>query len=341
MTDKTTPISVKQKTYEIEARFLSPYAMKSDETKGRARQEPPCEFRTDFQRDRDRIIYSNSFKRLKNKTQVFFAPEGDHYVTRLTHTLDVAQISRSISRALSLNEDLAEAIALGHDLGHTPFGHIGENTLNKRMPGGFRHNEHSLRMVEWLEREGAGLNLCQETRDGILCHSGPQEPSTLEGWCVRRADRIAYISHDIDDAIRGGILKEYELPRPCVEVLGKTHGERINTMIADVVRNSEGQNRVVMSDEVREASDRLREFLFENVYLDEWRKQEEQRCDHVVNGLFDHYVAHPEQLPGEYLEILYLEGAERAICDFIAGMTDRYAICLYQSIFIPKAFNRY
>lgn len=341
MTDKTTPISVKQKTYEIEARFLSPYAMKSDETKGRARQEPPCEFRTDFQRDRDRIIYSNSFKRLKNKTQVFFAPEGDHYVTRLTHTLDVAQISRSISRALSLNEDLAEAIALGHDLGHTPFGHIGENTLNKRMPGGFRHNEQSLRMVERLEREGAGLNLCQETRDGILCHSGPQEPSTLEGWCVRRADRIAYISHDIDDAIRGGILKEYELPRPCVEVLGKTHGERINTMIADVVRNSEGQNRVVMSDEVREASDRLREFLFENVYLDEWRKQEEQRCDHVVNGLFDHYVAHPEQLPGEYLEILYLEGAERAVCDFIAGMTDRYAICLYQSIFIPKAFNRY
>lgn len=341
MTDKTTPISVKQKTYEIEARFLSPYAMKSDETKGRARQEPPCEFRTDFQRDRDRIIYSNSFKRLKNKTQVFFAPEGDHYVTRLTHTLDVAQISRSISRALSLNEDLAEAIALGHDLGHTPFGHIGENTLNKRMPGGFRHNEQSLRMVERLEREGAGLNLCQETRDGILCHSGPQEPSTLEGWCVRRADRIAYISHDIDDAIRGGILKEYELPRPCVEVLGKTHGERINTMIADVVRNSEGRNCVVMSDEVREASDRLREFLFENVYLDEWRKQEEQRCDHVVNGLFDHYVAHPEQLPGEYLEILYLEGAERAICDFIAGMTDRYAICLYQSIFIPKAFNRY
>ena len=266
---------------------------------------------------------------------------GDHYRTRLTHTLEVAQVARTLARCLQLNEDLTEAIALGHDLGHTPFGHIGENTLNKRMPGGFRHNEQSLRMVERLEREGAGLNLCQETRDGILCHSGPQEPSTLEGWCVRRADRIAYISHDIDDAIRGGILKEYELPRPCVEVLGKTHGERINTMIADVVRNSEGQNRVVMSDEVREASDRLREFLFENVYLDEWRKQEEQRCDHVVNGLFDHYVAHPEQLPGEYLEILYLEGAERAICDFIAGMTDRYAICLYQSIFIPKAFNRY
>lgn len=294
-----------------------------------------------FSRDIDKIMNIPAYNRYAGKTQVFSLVENDDICRRGLHVQLVGRIARNIGRLLGLNCQLIEAIALGHDLGHTPFGHIGENTLNKRMPGGFRHNEQSLRMVERLEREGAGLNLCQETRDGILCHSGPQEPSTLEGWCVRRADRIAYISHDIDDAIRGGILKEYELPRPCVEVLGKTHGERINTMIADVVRNSEGQNRVVMSDEVREASDRLREFLFENVYLDEWRKQEEQRCDHVVNGLFDHYVAHPEQLPGEYLEILYLEGAERAICDFIAGMTDRYAICLYQSIFIPKAFNRY
>ena len=326
---------------EQEHEHLSDQASFSDRSLGRDRASQEDRFRSTYQKDRDKILHTKAFRRLSHKTQVFLAPVGDHYRTRLTHTLEVSQIARTIARALGLNEDLTEAIALGHDLGHTPFGHIGENTLNKRMPGGFRHNEQSLRMVERLEREGAGLNLCQETRDGILCHSGPQEPSTLEGWCVRRADRIAYISHDIDDAIRGGILKEYELPRPCVEVLGKTHGERINTMIADVVRNSEGQNRVVMSDEVREASDRLREFLFENVYLDEWRKQEEQRCDHVVNGLFDHYVAHPEQLPGEYLEILYLEGAERAICDFIAGMTDRYAICLYQSIFIPKAFNRY
>ena len=334
-------MTVQEETQTIERLTLSPYAALSEQSFGRRTPEPEDDLRTCYQRDRDRILHCKSFRRLKQKTQVFLSPEGDHYRTRLTHTLEVAQVARTLARCLQLNEDLTEAIALGHDLGHTPFGHIGENTLNKRMPGGFRHNEQSLRMVERLEREGAGLNLCQETRDGILCHSGPQEPSTLEGWCVRRADRIAYISHDIDDAIRGGILKEYELPRPCVEVLGKTHGERINTMIADVVRNSEGQNRVVMSDEVREASDRLREFLFENVYLDEWRKQEEQRCAHVVNCLFDHYVAHPEQLPGEYLEILYLEGAERAICDFIAGMTDRYAICLYQSIFIPKAFNRY
>lgn len=334
-------MTIREETQAIERQTLSRYATLSQSTRGRRRPEDEDPIRPCYQRDRDRIIHCKAFRRLKQKTQVFLSPEGDHYRTRLTHTLEVAQVARTLARCLQLNEDLTEAIALGHDLGHTPFGHIGENTLNKRMPGGFRHNEQSLRMVERLEREGAGLNLCQETRDGILCHSGPQEPSTLEGWCVRRADRIAYISHDIDDAIRGGILKEYELPRPCVEVLGKTHGERINTMIADVVRNSEGQNRVVMSDEVREASDRLREFLFENVYLDEWRKQEEQRCDHVVNGLFDHYVAHPEQLPGEYLEILYLEGAERAICDFIAGMTDRYAICLYQSIFIPKAFNRY
>ena len=334
-------MDVRQRTEEIEHMTFAPWATFSDQSRGRMLPEEQDPIRPVFQRDRDRVLHCKAFRRLKQKTQVFLSPEGDLYRTRLTHTLEVSQIARTIARALRLNEDLTEAIALGHDLGHTPFGHIGENTLNQRMPGGFRHNEQSLRMVERLEREGTGLNLCQETRDGILCHSGPQDPATLEGWCVRRADRIAYISHDIDDAIRGGILKEYELPRPCVEVLGKTHGERINTMIADVVRNSEGRNCVVMSDEVREASDRLREFLFENVYLDEWRKQEEQRCDHVVNGLFDHYAAHPEQLPGEYLEILYLEGAERAICDFIAGMTDRYAICLYQSIFIPKAFNRY
>lgn len=334
-------MTIREETQAIERQTLSRYATLSQSTRGRRRPEDEDPIRPCYQRDRDRIIHCKAFRRLKQKTQVFLSPEGDHYRTRLTHTLEVAQVARTLARCLRLNEDLTEAIALGHDLGHTPFGHIGENTLNQRMPGGFRHNEQSLRMVERLEREGTGLNLCQETRDGILCHSGPQDPATLEGWCVRRADRIAYISHDIDDAIRGGILKEYELPRPCVEVLGKTHGERINTMIADVVRNSEGRNCVVMSDEVREASDRLREFLFENVYLDEWRKQEEQRCDHVVNGLFDHYAAHPEQLPGEYLEILYLEGAERAICDFIAGMTDRYAICLYQSIFIPKAFNRY
>lgn len=332
-------MTIRERLESEERARLSPFAALSQESAGRESPVTPDDLRTDFQRDRDRIIHCKSFRRLKYKTQVFLSPQGDHYRTRLTHTLEVAQVARTLARCLRLNEDLTEAIALGHDLGHTPFGHIGENTLDKLMPGGFRHNEQSLRVADRLENEGQGLNLCQETRNGIRCHSGSPEPSSLEGWCVRRADRIAYISHDIDDAIRGGILKEFELPRHCVQVLGDTHGKRIDTMIRDVVQASEDQPFVRMSDEVLAASEELRDFLFERVYLDEWRKKEEARCDYLVNALFRHFCQHPEQLPKEYLEILYIEGPERAVCDFIAGMTDRYAIAAFQDVFVPKAFR--
>ena len=325
--------------WEMEERErLSRYAALSAESKGREREIPNCTVRTAFQRDRDRIIHCKSFRRLKFKTQVFLSPKGDHYRTRLTHTLEVAQVARTLARALRLNEDLAEAIALGHDLGHTPFGHIGENTLAQLMPGGFRHNAQSLRMVERLENGGRGLNLTAEVRDGILCHSGEKEPETLEGWCVRRADRIAYINHDIDDAIRADILKEFELPRRCLTVLGESHGQRINTMILDIVSVSAEQPYVKMSEAVREASEDLRDFLFENVYHDGWRKREEQRCDYVLSALFRYYLEHPGQMPKEYLEIAYVEGVERAVCDFLACMTDRYAIDQFTEIFVPNAF---
>lgn len=333
-------MNIRQRQESDEKDRLSPYAALSCESAGRARPIPDCELRTCYQRDRDRIIHCKSFRRLKFKTQVFLSPMGDHYRTRLTHTLEVAQVARTLARSLRLNEDLAEAIALGHDLGHTPFGHIGENTLNKLMPGGFKHNAQSLRVAERLENGGSGLNLCRETLDGILNHSGEGEPQTLEGWCVRRADRIAYINHDIDDAIRGGILKPFELPRRCLTVLGHTHGERINTMILDIVRASEGQPFVRMSDEVRQASDELREFLFEYVYHDDWRKREEARCDYILSALYEHYLQHREQLPGEYLEIAFTEGAERAVCDFVGCMTDRYAIDQFSEIFVPCAFAR-
>ena len=253
---------------EEEAR-LSPYAALSSRSVGRAHPISGCDLRTCYQRDRDRIIHCKSFRRLKYKTQVFLTPMGDHYRTRLTHTLEVSQVARTLARSLRLNEDLTEASALGHDLGHTPFGHIGESTLNRLLPGGFRHNEQSLRVAERLENDGQGLNLCRETLDGILNHSGQHEPKTLEGWCVRRADRIAYINHDIDDAIRGGILKPFELPRRCLSVLGETHGERIDTMIRDIVTTSADQPFVRMSAEVQQASDELRAFLFEYVYHDE------------------------------------------------------------------------
>ena len=326
---------------ELEERArLSPYASLSAESQGRAHAISDDDLRTCFQRDRDRIIHCKSFRRLKYKTQVFLSPMGDHYRTRLTHTLEVAQVARTLARALRLNEDLTEAIALGHDLGHTPFGHIGETTLNKLMPGGFKHNVQSMRMAERLENDGRGLNLCKETLDGIRNHSGADEPMTLEGWCVRRADRIAYINHDIDDAIRGGILKPFEIPRRCLSVLGQTHGERINTMICDIIRTSEDKPVVAMSDEVSQASDELREFLFAYVYHDDWRKKEEARCDYIVTALFNHYMSHPEQLPGEYLEIVYTEGPERAACDFVGCMTDRYAIDQFTALFVPNAIDK-
>ena len=331
-------MNIRERWEQEERERLSRYAMRCSESAGREREMTPCSVRTAYQRDRDRIIHCKSFRRLKFKTQVFLSPRGDHYRTRLTHTLEVSQVARTLARALRLNEDLAEAIALGHDLGHTPFGHIGESTLDKLMPAGFRHNAQSLRMVERLENSGQGLNLTAEVRDGIANHSGTEEPGTLEGWCVRRADRIAYINHDIDDAIRADILKEFELPRRCLNVLGETHGERINTMILDIVATSTDQPYVRMSEAVRDASENLRDFLFERVYYDGWRKKEEQRCDYILSALFRHYLEHPEQMPKEYVEIAYAEGGERAVCDFLACMTDRYAIDQFTEIFVPNAF---
>ena len=333
-------MTIRQRQELEECARLSPYAALSSKSAGRAYPISEDDLRTCFQRDRDRIIHCKSFRRLKYKTQVFLSPMGDHYRTRLTHTLEVAQVARTLARALKLNEDLTEAIALGHDLGHTPFGHIGETTLNKLMPGGFKHNVQSLRVAERLENSGKGLNLCRETLDGIRNHSGVDEPQTLEGWCVRRADRIAYINHDIDDAIRGGILRSFELPRRCISVLGETHGERINTMILDIVNTSQDRPVVDMSDEIRQASDELREFLFAYVYHDDWRKKEEARCDYIITALYHHFMEHPEQLPGEYLEIVYTEGPERAVCDFVGCMTDRYAIDQFQELFVPNAFDK-
>lgn len=331
-------MTVREQLEQQEDQRLSPLAVRSAQSKGRERPLEPCPLRTDFQRDRDRIIHSKSFRRLKFKTQVFLAPEGDHFRTRLTHTLEVAQVARTLARALRLNEDLTEAIALGHDLGHTPFGHIGERSLDELMPEGFRHNEQSRRCVEVLENDGAGLNLTWEVRDGILCHSGQQFPATLEGQCVRRADRIAYLNHDLDDALRGGVLQPFELPADCLKVLGQTHGERINTMILDIVTNSQGKPFLTMSPLVQEAMDGLREFMFEKVYRDSWRKAEENRCDHVMKELFRYYSDHPGEMPEEFVLIGYREGTARGVCDFLSCMTDRYAVRLYQKLFIPSAF---
>lgn len=332
-------MTIRETFEQEELTRLSPRACKAVQSRGRARVIAFCPLRTDFQRDRDRILHCKAFRRLKFKTQVFLSPEGDHYRTRLTHTLEVAQVARTLARSLRLNEDLTEAIALGHDLGHTPFGHIGERTLDELMQGGFRHNEQSLRVVDVLEQEGEGLNLTWEVRDGILCHSGKQAPATLEGECVCRADRIAYLNHDLDDALRAGVLKPFELPSDCLKVLGQTHGERIDTMIRDIVYSSQDTEHLQMTALVQSAMDGLREFMFERVYRDAWRAAEEARCDHVMKGLFQYYSAHPGEMPDEYLLIGYKEGTDRAVCDFLSGMTDRYAVRQYQSLFIPSAFS--
>ncbi len=331
-------MTIRESVESREAAWLSPLACLSSQTRGREKPLEPCPIRTAFQRDRDRIIHCKAFRRLKFKTQVFLAPEGDHYRTRLTHTLEVAQVARTLARALRLNEDLAEAIALGHDLGHTPFGHIGERSLDELMADGFRHNEQSLRVVERLENGGKGLNLTWEVRDGIRNHSGADFPQTLEGECVRRADRIAYLNHDLDDALRGGVLRQFDIPADFLRVLGETHGERINTMITDVIQNSADQPHLCMSEEVQAAMDALRAFMFEKVYRNSWRAAEEARCDHVVRGLWDYYMSHPGEMPEEYMLIAYSEGLERGVADYISGMTDRYAIHQYEQLFIPKGY---
>ena len=334
-------MTIRERTESSERQFLSPFAALSEKTRGREKPIPPCDIRTDYQRDRDRVIHCKAFRRLKFKTQVFLSPEGDHYRTRLTHTLEVAQVARTIARGLRLNEDLTEAIALGHDLGHTPFGHIGERTLNDLLPGGFRHNEQSLRVVEQLENSGAGLNLTWEVRDGILNHSGAGFPATLEGECVRRADRIAYLNHDLDDALRAGVLKDFELPADCLRILGRTHGQRIDTMIRDIVFHSENLPHLAMSAQVESAMNGLREFMFEKVYRDGWRDPEEHRCDYILRAMFSYFCDHPGEMPEEYIMITYRDGLERGVTDFLSGMTDRYATRKFRALFVPSSFQAF
>ena len=320
---------------------LSPHAALSCESKGRMKEEEPCPFRTDFQRDRDRIIHSKSLRRLMHKTQVFLAPEGDHYRTRLTHTLEVTQVARTIARSLNLNEDLTEAIALGHDLGHTPFGHNGEMVLNQIHPGGFRHNEQSLRVVDLLEYHNGvrGMNLTYEVRDGILNHTGSLQPSTLEGQIVKISDRIAYINHDIDDAMRSGVISLSDLPRGPIEMFGTRHGDRISNMIENVVMNSDGADRVAMDEEHAEQLAVLRQFMFKNVYKSGSVKREEDllKIETLLTSLYEYFVAFPEKLPKDLYELGLEEGMDTAAKDFIAGMTDRYALRTYTSIFVPES----
>ena len=329
---------MKEIRLEMEEKYLSPFATRSDSAKGRQVVEQPCPMRTDFQRDRDRIIYSKAFMRLKNKTQVFFSPEGDHYRTRLTHTLDVAQVARSIARALSLNEDLAEAIALGHDLGHTPFGHAGERCLDKLSSHGFKHNEQSLRVVEVLEKDGKGLNLTFEVRDGIVNHKMSLTPATLEGQAVSLADRISYISHDIDDAIRGGMIKQEDLPNPAIDVLGQDTSKRINTAITAIYNASVGKDKVVMEEGVFKALTELRHFMFERVYLAEAALKEEETAFRMISAMFGYFKTSPEKLPERYKALLERFDLDTVICDYISSMTDRYAVYTFENIFIPKSF---
>ena len=330
---------MKEKTILIENTFLSPYAKKSSESIGRLREEEPCPMRTDFQRDRDRIIHCKSFRRLKNKTQVFFSPEGDHYRTRLTHTLTVSQVARSIARALSLNEDLTEAIALGHDLGHTPFGHSGERILDKLNPNGFKHNVQSGRVVDILENDGKGLNLTREVADGIVNHKMNSKPMTLEGYAVSIADRIAYINHDIDDAIAGGFIKLTDIPKRLIDVLGTTSSDRINTMVMSIYKESDGKNQVKMEDGISEATQELRSFLFSNVYNDKVFRTEEEKADRMLTALYEYFGKNKDEMPEFYVGLLDKYDLNTVLCDYISSMSDGYATKTFTDKFIPNKWK--
>ncbi len=328
-------MNIREHTEQLERSTLSPRACLSSESKGRPVDIEPCPMRTCFQRDIDRVIHCKSFRRLKHKTQVFLQPEGDHYRTRMTHTLEVARIARTMARALRLNEDLTEAAALAHDLGHTPFGHAGERALSRVVEGGFRHFEQSLRVIDRLENGGEGLNLSYEVRRGVVCHSYGEVAETLEGQLVRYADKIAYINHDIDDAMRGGIIYPTDIPVHISQVLGFTHGERIDTLTMDIVENSREGDMICQSEPVAKAMAELKQFMFDSVYFNPRAKGEEGKAEDMVCLLFDYYVKHQDKLPPEYQDILVREGAVRAVTDYIAGMTDTYATELFGQLFIP------
>lgn len=334
-------MTIRERMEQYEVDNLSPYASLSINSRGRDIDEPPCDVRPCYQRDRDRILHSKSFRRLKHKTQVFLAPRGDHYRTRLTHTLEVSQIGRTIARALMLNEDLTEAIALGHDLGHTPFGHSGEAVLDRICPYGFTHYDQSVRVVEKLEKNGRGLNLTWEVRDGIRNHSTSNMPATLEGKIIRLSDKIAYINHDIDDAIRGQVIVESEIPTCYTDVLGHSSKERLDTMIHDIILNSFEKEDIIMSPDIETAMIGLRKYMFANVYTNPKAKGEEAKAQNLLEALYDYYMKHPESMSDEYINMINNEGEskERVVCDYISGMTDQFAIAVYEEMSIPSAWK--
>lgn len=333
-------MTIRENLEQWEKDYLSPYAALSMYSRGRMKQEEQCDIRPVFQRDRDRIIHCKAFRRLKDKTQVFLTPEGDHYRTRLTHTLEVSQNARTIAKALKLNEDLVEAIALGHDLGHTPFGHAGERALNRVCPLGFEHSQQSVRTVDRLEKGGHGLNLTYEVRDGILNHQTSGKPHTLEGKVVRLSDKIAYIHHDMDDAVRAGILTEKDVPEDIRAVLGSSAGGRLDCFIHDIVTNSMGKNDIIMSDRVAGAMKAIRSFMFERVYKNPQAKSEEKKAEVLMETLYHYYLKHLDDLPDEFLNLLAEgEPKEQVVCDYVGAMSDRFAIAVYEEIYIPKSWQ--
>ena len=334
-------MTVREEIERQEHKRLNPLACFADRSQGRPRYEEPRieDVRTCYQRDIDRIVHSKAFRRLMHKTQVFLQPEGDHYRTRMTHTLEVSRIAGTMTRALGLNEDLAEAIAMGHDLGHTPFGHAGEAALTDCLGKPFRHNEQSLRVVDYLEKDGQGLNLTHEVRMGILKHTGPSWPESLEGQVVRRSDQIAYVNHDIDDAIRANILTNEDIPRAISDVLGNTHSQRINSLVTDLIRTSREAGYICLSAPVDKALKDLRSFMFDRVYRNPIAKGEESKAKAMLGRLFEYYISHPEALPADFQPQLSFDGMERTVCDYIAGMTDNYAVDKYKEIFIPTGWN--
>ncbi|MCI9158588.1 MAG: deoxyguanosinetriphosphate triphosphohydrolase [Lawsonibacter sp.] len=332
-------MSLREQIQAREEAVLSPLACRSSQSRGRSRSEEECNIRTPFQRDVDRIVYSKAFRRLKHKTQVFLQPEGDHYRTRMTHTLEVSRIARTMARALFLNEDLTEAIALGHDLGHTPFGHAGERLLDEVMPDGFAHYRQSVRVVERLEKGGEGLDLTWEVRNGIACHTKGPDAATLEGQIVRLADHIAYINHDIEDALRGGIIYPIDIPLDISNTLGFTHSERIDTLVTDAIRASQGEEKICQSLQMEEAMLALKDFMFASVYTNPLAKGEEGKAQDMLRSLFEYYQKDPDRLPDDFQAIRAEEGIDRAVCDYIAGMTDPFAVERYKELFIPKGWT--